>query len=57
MRQPKRTVFVDGVRYFVVERAGYVKALMNNYFGWGSVWAEDYISLVKRIRLARRGGQ
>lgn len=55
MRQSK--VFVDGVSYVVIERAGYIKAALNGFFGWTSVWADTYTNLVRRIRQARKGGQ
>lgn len=57
MRRPTQSIFVDGRSYSVVERSGYIKADLQGILGWSSVWADDYISLVRRIRQARRGGQ
>lgn len=52
-----RSVFVSGKFYRVVERSGYIKADLNGYFGWTSVWADTYPNLVKRIKQVRSGGQ
>ena len=58
MRQPKMPrVFVNGASYAVHERSGYLKADLNGYFGWTSVWAQDYDGLKRRIRQVRSGGQ
>lgn len=57
MRKPQQTVFVSGTVYKVTERAGYLKAALNGYFGWTSVWAYDQEGLKRRIRQVRSGGQ
>lgn len=57
MRQPKMLVFVNGVNYSVHESAGLLKADMNGFYGWTSVWAEDSEELKRRIRKVRSGGQ
>lgn len=49
---------VDGKYYTVVERSGYLKALLNGYFGWTSIWADTDTNLTRRIRQVRiNGGQ
>jgi len=57
MSKPQQKVFVSGTSYLVTERAGYLKAALNGYFGWTSVYAEDYKGLVRRIKQVRSGGQ
>jgi hypothetical protein len=57
MRQPQQRVFVSDTSYLVTERAGYLKAALNGYFGWSFVYAEDYKGLVRRIKQVRSGGQ
>lgn len=57
MSKIHRSVFVNGKFYRVTERPGYLKADLNGYFGWTSVWADTYPNLVARIRLVRSGGQ
>ena len=58
MRQPKLPrVFVNGMSYAVTQRPGYIKADLSGYFGWTSVWADDYKGLVRRIKQVRSGGQ
>lgn len=57
MRQPKLSVFVSGTSYKVIERAGYLKAMLNGYFGWTSVWADTREELGRRIKRIRSGGQ
>ena len=57
MRKPQQMVFVSGTSYKVTERSGYLKASLNGYFGWVSVWADDYKGLVRRIKQVRSGGQ
>ena len=52
-----RKVFVNGRSYPVREKAGYLKADLNEAAGWTSVWAVDYTALVRRIRYALSGGQ
>jgi len=48
----QRSVFVNGRRYPVQERVGYVRAHLYDIHGWTAVWAEDYTQLVRRIRYA-----
>lgn len=50
-----KPVYVAGRPYQVVQRPGYIKALLNNYKGWACVWAQDEIELKNRIRSARNG--
>lgn len=50
-------VFVSGTSYAVTQCSGYLKASLNGYFGWTSVWADDYKGLVRRIKQVRSGGQ
>lgn len=50
-------VFVNGTSYVVRENAGLLKADMNGYAGWTSVWADDAEELKRRIRRVRSGGQ
>lgn len=57
MRKPKLFVPVSGVSYAVIERAGILKASLNGYFGWTSVWADTFPNLVRRIKQGRSGGQ
>jgi hypothetical protein len=58
MKTPKMPrVFVSGQSYAVYARAGYIKADLNGYYGWVSVWADDYDGLKRRIRQVRSGGQ
>ncbi len=57
MSKPQQTVFVNGMAYRVSEHAGYLKAALNGYFGWTSVWAPDSESLKRRIKQVRSGGQ
>lgn len=58
MWQPKLPrVSVSGISYAVRQCPGYLKADLNGYFGWTSVWAKDYDGLRQRIRQARSGGQ
>lgn len=57
MQRLVRTVIVNNIVYRVVEHAGMLKADLRGYYGWTKVWAEDYPSLVKRIKLVRSGGQ
>jgi len=56
-RQLMPRVFVSGTSYAVVERSGYLKADLNGYFGWTSVYAQDYDGLKQRIKRVRSGGQ
>ena len=48
----QRVVFVNGRRYPVSEKPGYLKAHLFDVHGWTSVWAETYTQLVRRIRFA-----
>ena len=57
MHKPQQRVFVSGTSYNVSERSGYLKADLSGYFGWTSVWADDYKGLVRRIKQVRSGGQ
>lgn len=57
MRKPQQVVFANGVSYRVLERSGYLKAVINGQMGWTSVWADTYTDLVRRIKQAQRGGQ
>ena len=53
----RQTVNVYGVDYQTVERAGIIKAYLNGYFGWTSVWADTIPAIVRRIKQVRTGGQ
>lgn len=57
MRTVVSSVVVNGTSYVVVERAGYLQAYLNGYFGWTSVWAENESQLVRRIKNVKSGGQ
>ena len=57
MWKPKLSVLVGGVAYQVREGVGVLKAEMNGYYGWVSVWADDSEELKRRIRRVRSGGQ
>jgi len=57
MRKPKVFIAVNGTSYAVGEKAGLLKAALNGYFGWTSVWADTYPNLVRRIKQVRSGGQ
>lgn len=57
MRRPRRSVFVNGTRYAVQESAMCLKADLNGVYGWTSVWADTYTSLVRRIKQALDGRQ
>jgi hypothetical protein len=57
MREPKMSAIVGGVAYQVREGVGVLKAEMNGYYGWVSVWADDSEELKRRIRRVRSGGQ
>jgi hypothetical protein len=57
MRKPKMSVLVGGVSYSVRLGVGVLKAEMNGYYGWVSVWADDSEELKRRIRRVRSGGQ
>lgn len=48
----QRSVFVNGRRYPVQERVGYLRAHLYDTHGWCAVYAEDYTALVRRIRWA-----
>lgn len=50
MRKPQQHVFVNGVPYSVRECSGVLKADLNGYFGWKSVWAETHTQLTRRIK-------
>ena len=52
-----RRVFVNGRSYPVRETPTYLKASLNGIMGWISIWADDYTAMVRRIKLALRGGQ
>lgn len=51
------SVVVNGIKYPVTRRSGYLKAAMNNYYGWTSVWADTEVNLVRRVKQVRSGGQ
>jgi hypothetical protein len=57
MRKPKMSVLVGGVSYSVRLGVRVLKAEMNGYYGWVSVWADDSEELKRRIRRVRSGGQ
>jgi hypothetical protein len=57
MRRSKYRIVVDGESYFVTERPGYLKADLDGFGGWTSVWSDTVPNLMRRIRQARRGGQ
>lgn len=57
MRRPKFKIIVGNKSYVVTECAGYLKAALNGYYGWTSVWADNEVNLVRRIRQVRSGGQ
>lgn len=57
MRKPKLSVPVNGTTYAVTEQSGILKAALNGYFGWTSVWADTFPNLVRRIKQVRSGGQ
>jgi hypothetical protein len=57
MKQPQQRVLVNGKAYLVSERSGYLKASLNGYFGWTSVWADTETGLQRRIKQVRSGGQ
>jgi hypothetical protein len=48
---------VNGKLYEITEHAGYLKAQLNGYFGWTSVWADTLKILTRRIQQVRSGGQ
>jgi hypothetical protein len=53
-----RSIVVSGIAYRVIEsKSGNLKAYLNGYFGWTSVWAETEYDLARRIRQVRSGGQ
>ena len=47
----------NGLTYRVTEHAGLLKAHLNGFLGWTTVWSDTYMNLVKRIKQARSGGQ
>jgi hypothetical protein len=51
------SVTVNGKTYSVDERPGYLKANLNGIFGWDSVWADNYVQLVRRIKRVLAGDQ
>jgi hypothetical protein len=60
--KPQQTVTVCGTVYKVIECPGYIKADMQGYFGWTSVWADSnqrdtLQNLQRRIKHVRSGGQ
>jgi len=57
MKADQQVIVVNGVSHRAVERAGIWKADMNGHFGWTSVWADTLVTLERRIRQARSGGQ
>jgi hypothetical protein len=60
MSTPQQVIFVGGKSYKVSEHSGYLKAQLNGYFGWTSVWAnpkDGLLGLARRIKQVRSGGQ
>jgi hypothetical protein len=45
-----RSVFANGKRYPVTEHKGYLSAHLFDKRGWTSVWGQDFVELVRRIR-------
>jgi hypothetical protein len=50
-------IFVTGTRFRITEHPGYLKAHLNGWMGWTSVWATTGEALVRRIKQIRSGGQ
>ena len=57
MRKPILLLPIGTRTYRVSEHAGLLKAHLNGFFGWTSVWADSIPSLEQRIRKVRMGGQ
>ena len=57
LRRSQYRICVDGETYSVVERPGYLKAYLDGFGGWASVWADTAQNLMRRIQQARRGRQ
>jgi hypothetical protein len=57
METVKQFVTIRGVSYLVTEHSGYLKAHLNGYFGWTSVWAASEEALLRRVQQVRTGGQ
>lgn len=57
MSKPQQSVFVGGKEYPVRESAGLLKADLNGYYGWTSVWADTHQGLIRRLKQVRSGGQ
>jgi hypothetical protein len=51
------SVFVAGIEYNVRECGEILKADMDGYYGWTSVWAPDVDGIKRRIKQVRSGGQ
>ena len=57
MRTPILFLSIGKRVYRVSEHAGFLKADLDGYFGWTSVWADSQEILERRIRQVRNGGQ
>jgi hypothetical protein len=57
MIKSQQTVSVGGIKYPVREHSEILKADLNGYYGWTTVWASTQDELERRIKRVRSGGQ
>jgi hypothetical protein len=57
MSKPQQKVLIGGIKYPVREHAEVLKADLNGYYGWTTVWASTQDELERRIKRVRSGGQ
>jgi hypothetical protein len=49
--------YITGTIIQFTQKVGFLKAHLNGFYGWTSIWAPEYGELVRRIKQARNGGQ